>query len=109
MTTDMSPAAELDHLEGVLSILGEPKRWTRGADARAFPRRSVLPQSDEAESWCLWGAIVRVWWDSKPGLSLSTSLNADVFTLNDFRGYEAVLDALCARIDELRESQGVEA
>ena len=102
----MTTAEQLEVLEGALSLLADPKRWTKGTEASSlWMRRMVPPQSDAAARWCLWGAKVRV--GSDCGISARHELG-EIY-MNDHGGYVAVLDGLCARIDELRELQGVEA
>lgn len=47
-------------LEPVLKLLADPSRWTKRADARDAEGKPVPYDSWQACSWCLYGAIYRV-------------------------------------------------
>lgn len=55
--SDMKPSEVLD---GVLNILSEPERWTKGANARDARRREVDIADPRATCWCIHGALLRV-------------------------------------------------
>ncbi len=46
-------------IEGALTLLLEPGRWTHGAQARTGDGRPTKPEADDAKSWCVCGAIRR--------------------------------------------------
>ena len=50
----------IELLEKVRELFLDPKRWCRGAIARDGNGRPVPWNHDEAASWCLYGAILRV-------------------------------------------------
>lgn len=43
----------------VKDFLNSPEKWTRGVLAKGKFKRSINPESEEACSWCLLGAIIK--------------------------------------------------
>lgn len=47
-------------IEGALELLEQPGAWTSGAQARDGNGAVVMPEADDAQSWCVCGALRRV-------------------------------------------------
>lgn len=46
-------------IEGALELIARPGGWTSGAQARAADGTSVKPEADDAQCWCVCGALRR--------------------------------------------------
>lgn len=50
----------LNDLKEIRQLLSEPARWTQGTMARSKSGELVTPRSDDACSWCMFGAVLKV-------------------------------------------------
>src|SRR5215216_2504238 len=84
-----------------IKIIARPKCWTQKAHARNDDREPCPPWSSEASSWCFYGAVVKVSFDSCGDLrqalatayrirrSIASRAGDDPIRVNDLRGRHA--------------------
>lgn len=86
----------------VANLLSHPERWTKKCSARNQNGTSVLPDSEDACSWCLSGAIYKCYPVREVRLRIQTLVMIEIDSIwewndKDFRTHEQVLE-LCQRL-----------
>lgn len=64
-------------------LLDSPDKWTKGAYARNAAGNECLPIADEACCWCLRGAFIRCYADTKTGEAAGRKLLVALNALDD--------------------------
>ena len=118
MKADVERGEVVDLLNRTLARIKDESRWCQDALARDADGHEVPPLSEDAASWCAFGAILRecdgyhadrrVSVGTRAMIEFERAAGSNMATANDIDGHAAVVDAYRKAIDAMRDDRSSE-